>query len=48
MNNRNNNVIHLDIQRNIAAQNLVDNGEGNIEIENNQVEEILVICEINQ
>ena len=48
MNNRNNNVIHLDIQRNIAPLNLVDNGEGNIEIENNQVEEILVICEINQ
>ena len=40
MNNRNNNVIHLDIQRNIAPQNLVDNDGGNIEIENNQVGDI--------
>ncbi len=38
--NRNNNAIHLDIQRNIAPQNLVDNVEGNIEIENNQIGEI--------
>ena len=36
----NNNVIHLDIQRNIDSQNLVDNCERNIEIENNQVGDI--------
>jgi len=47
-NNRNNDVIHLDIQRNIAPQNLVDNDEGNIEIENNQVGDIWVIYELNR
>ena len=46
-NNRNNNVIHLDIQRNIAPQNSVDNDGGNIEIENNQVGDIWNIYELS-